>query len=271
MYLYQSMQSQLETCEKQIAGLEKKMAGLPEGVLHITRNGKYYNWFVSYADGRRCYLPKSEEDLAAALALKRYCTAKLHDLQNEAEACRRYLRYDDRSRNEAADLICNPSPEFRRLLCRTLRTTDERIADWENAPYKKLEKYPEQRIHETLKEGELVRSKIEAAVAGLLYTLKIPYRYECMMQIDTMEIGVDFITLDVRSFQEIPLEIYGMMDNPEYRRSYQRKMNAYTNAGYIPGINMLMFFESSSAPLKLTEAEAILRRFFFENPPVRMF
>lgn len=270
MYLYGSMESNVKKYKKQAEALKEKISAMPEGVLHISRSGNYYTWRVSYPDGRRIYLPKKEIELAKALALKRFYLAKLHDLEGELEACSRYVRYKDTSVSALEKLYTGESEEFINLLGSSLRPLDERAAAWESAVYEKYDKFPEKLNVPTLKKGEKVRSKIEASFAGSLYTHKIPYRYEQMLALGGRKFAVDFIALDTRTFQEIPVEIFGMMDDPEYRQHHNKKMTVYINSGYIPGVNFLTFYDSPASPLGLGAIDKALEDFFFNDPPIRV-
>ena len=270
MYLNGSIEECIKKYERQIAVLKGEISKMPDGVLHISKSGDYYTWRVSLPDGSRAYLPKKDIELARKLALKKYYIAKVHDLESELEACRRYVRYKNSSVNALKQLYSAASEEYRRLLGPSFKPADERAAEWEKAAYDKYDKYPEQLTIPTLKENEYVRSKIEASFAGTLFTLNIPYRYEQMTKIADHKIAADFTALDIRTFQEIPIEIFGMMDKPEYRQIHDRKMTAYINSGYIPGVNFLTFYDAPSAPLGLRIMEQTLENFFFINPPVRI-
>lgn len=270
MYLNTSLKTYVTNLEQQIAGLEAEIAAFPEGTLSVYRNGRYYTWIVVMPDGSRFYLPKSEEALAARLALKRCRQAELHDLKNEAESCRRAVRYQQKSVRQLPKLAAEANDEFRRLVGNALQTQDERVRAWEDAPYRKSDKFPENLIYPTLKEDLKVRSKIEVDVANAFFLAGVPCQYEKIRKIGNAEIASDFTALDVRTFQEIPVEVFGMMDNPEYRKNYKLKMKTYIDAGYIVGVNMLTFYEFSTAPLTQSEITDEIHRFFFEKPPIRL-
>lgn len=270
MYLNESIAHYLERCKKQIDSLENKISELPEGELQIHKNRNYCMWRVSYGKGGRITLTKDQEEKASQLALKKLYAAQLHDVRNETEACARYLRCKERSYSAVERLLADEPPEYRRLLGRSLITTDERVRAWETAEYRKSQKYPEQLKYSTLKPDEFVRSKLEALFAVDLTTLRIPYLYEKIIAANGIEIAADFTALDVRTFQEIPVELFGMMDDPEYRQMYKRKMKTYLDAGYIPGVNMLTFYETSAAPLNHVQAQEDLENFFYKRPPVML-
>lgn len=270
MYLNESMEHHFERCGKQISSLEKKISVLPEGELQIHKNRNYFMWRVSDGKGGRFILSKEQEEKASHLALKKLYMAQLHDLKTETEASGRYLRCKNRSFSAVERLLADEPPEYRRLLGKALMTTDERVRAWETAEYRKLQKYPEELKYPTLKEEERVRSKYEALFAVDLTTLRIPYLYEKLLIVNGQEIAPDFTALDVRTFQEIPIELFGMMDDPEYRKMYKRKMKTYIEGGYIPGVNMLTFYESSAAPLNHMQAQEDLENFFFKRSPIML-
>ena len=170
MYLNESIRSCRDRYIKRAADLEKKMEGLPEGVLGIHKSRDYYIWRVTMPDGTRKTIVKEDEALFAV------------------------------------DLT----------------------------------------------------------------TLRISYQYEKILIVNGIEIAADFTTLDIRTFQEIPIELFGMMDDPEYRQMYKRKMKTYFDAGYIPGVNMLTFYETSAAPLNHVQVQEDLENFFFKRPPVML-
>ena len=268
MYLNESMESHLKKLNRQIKSLTQKMNGLRDGPLYISKVGPYYSWKTRGKDGNIIYIAKDEENYAAELALRRYYKAFIHDLKAQAEAVRRYTNYQKRSFSAVERLLESESEEYVRLLGKALITSDERIAAWENAPYEKSKAYPDTLKYKTMKTGELVRSKLEAMVAACLTALGLAYRYEQIIHINEWEIAADFTVLDPRTMQEIPLEVFGMMDDPTYRKTYRAKMKTYIDGGYIPGVNMLTFYESTDAPLGQAEILDELHRFFFEKPPI---
>ena len=269
MLINSSVQAHLKACEEQITKLENRISSMPEGRLIICNNGKYTGWRVSIPGKGAAYLPKSQRSMAQALALKELYMCQLHDLKAEAESCRRYSRYKNRSYDKTGTLLAKADPEFLELLGERLSTDDKRIMEWQNEPYNRSAIYPEKLVHKTLK-GDLVRSKIEANAADALYTMGIPYKYEKLTKIDSKLISVDFTALDIRTFQEIPIEIFGMMEDQDYVAEYKRKMQRYINAGYIPGINFITIYEWSSSPLTFSSFISIFEDFFVNTPAINM-
>lgn len=267
MHTEKFIEEYLNECEQEIARIEEIIAALPPGKLHISKNGGYYTWRVLLSDGTRIYLPKSEEKTAKLLAQKNIYLARLHDLNCQAQACRKYIRCLQKTPSFEQKLFSGSNPEFSRLAADKFRFDDQNIIDWQNKPYDKFTSYPEQLTIPTLKEGEKVRSKLEAIVASQLVTLKIPYKYEKITLIGSTKIAVDFTAFDARCGREIPIEIFGMMDNPDYIKSCRRKLSTYIYAGYYPGVNFITFYESPETPLNPRFINKTLEDFFFRNPP----
>lgn len=257
----------IEMLDHEIKVKEKEMLSLPEGPLHIGRNGPYYSWKWTDEEGNVHYIKKENESEASERALRKLDEALLHDLKAEREACMRYQRYKKRSIHAVSRLMERETPEFKRLLRNVIMLSDDRVIAWENQTYEKSRVHPEHLVHPTLKPDEKVRSGLEAMTAGCLTISKIPYLYEKILHINQWDIAADFTALDVRTFREVPIEVFGMMDVPEYRRAYERKMKTYIDGGYIPGVNMLVFYEFSDRPLSQADILEELQRFFYLRSP----
>lgn len=261
------MKGYISDLREQISELNSSLASMPEGRLVTCRDGDYYSWRVHKKGCAPVYLPKSQKETAMALALKELYSCRLHDLNIRLEAACRFNRYDERSVCKTDELAAKASPEFKRLLGDALSCGSAEAARWEAAEYERSAYYPENLIHDTLRGREKVRSKIEANAADALFTLKIPFRYEMMTMIGDRKIAVDLTALDVRIMREIPIEIFGMMDDLKYRNDQKWKLHQYIDAGYIPGVNMITIYEFSSSPLSLSSLLEIFTDFFIKTPP----
>ena len=269
MNLEKTIAFNVEECRQNIKSLQRKIDSMPPGCLSISSGSNgYFSWRVVNPDGSRIYLPKSEESTARALAKKKLYQAQIHDMEAEIKASERYLRCKRKYRHATEALYTNSGKEFQRLIADAYVADDARARLWENEPYEKSNKYPQQLTIPTMKEGEFVRSKIEAIVAGQLYELGIPYKYEKITKIGSWDVAVDFTALDLRNYNEILIEIFGLMDNPEYRKSHDRKLNNYINNGFIPGVNLLTFYESSKTGFNIMFLHDTLKKYFFDYPPM---
>jgi ATP-dependent exoDNAse (exonuclease V) alpha subunit len=104
--------------------------------------------------------------------------------------------------------------------------------DLEQAPY------AEHLVHRTLR-GELVRSKSELVIANYLHSLGLQYQYERPLQGTSApgRLRPDFSFVD-DSGDVILLEHLGMLDRPDYQKSWQWKKEWYRLNGYHEGENL---------------------------------
>lgn len=246
--LEKTVERHLELCLKKEKSLEEKTAKLPEGDVRCCRTGGYEYFVAVLPDKTRHYIRKADRGYAEQLALKKLYLAQLHDLRSEIEACRRYLRCAKGARKEEKLFRENAAPGLMKLIGEGFADGDEAAAKWEKAPYRRLDKFPEQKNVPTIK-GIYVRSKVEAMVAAQLTELGIPFRYEQHVRIGAHDLYPDFIALDMRTGKKILIEVFGMMDDPGYRDRYYSKMKLYAENGYIPDIDVLCFYDTPENPL----------------------
>jgi hypothetical protein len=98
--------------------------------------------------------------------------------------------------------------------------------------------------------GERVRSKSEILIADALSRCNIPYRYEYPTHIPGVgTVYPDFLCLNMQKRKEYAWEHNGMMSDANYADYAIKKIEIYALAGYYPGDNLILSFESSSHPL----------------------
>lgn len=182
--IYEQMLKEQKRLEHEIQSVQAKLRPLPKGNLICSHNQNRYKWYISNGH-TKVYLPKKERHLAEQLAAKKYLTSLQNDLLSEKKAIDSYLRHCNNNTRQSFKLLTEES-EYQRLLAPYFKSTSQELSDWMNSPYDKNPKYPEQLIHKTLS-GHYVRSKSEAMIAMFLYTNGIPFRYECALELDTIE------------------------------------------------------------------------------------
>ncbi len=129
------------------------------------------------------------------------------------------------------------------------------------APYDKNKLHPEQLIHKTPL-GECVRSKSEAFILMCLQQNKIPYRYECVLHLDSMTFYPDFTIRHPRTGKVYYWEHFGMMDYRDYAKKAYAKLDIYQMHGIIPSINLIVTFETKEHPLDLEMVEKLIEHYF---------
>ena len=257
--IYEKALDENQKLEMQIRSIQNQLKKFPEGKLISASNGKGNKWY--WSDGHKpVYLPKTERSLAEQLAHKKYLTLRLKNLLQEKKAIGFYLRHHDDKANQKEQSYIN-SPEYKELLAPAFIPMNQELADWENAPYETNEQYTENLIHNTYS-GKLVRSKSEAIIDMFLYKNKIPFRYECKLQLGEAYVFPDFTIRHPRTGETFYWEHFGMMDNPSYVQKACSKIQLYASNGIIPSVQLITTYETKANPLSSQMVEKIVEYYF---------
>ncbi len=255
---YERMKSKYESLEKQIYSLATQLKRFPKGKLICTRNGTRYKWYRS--DGHtQTYIPKKNRELAESLAVKKYLTLQKQNLEQEKKAVESYLKRYPQI-NEAEKLLAEKSG-YLDLLSPYFKPISEELSEWAEAPYDKNPNYIEQ-LNQKTGGGIRVRSKSEAMIGMVLHMRKIPFRYECLLELGGIAFYPDFTIRHPVTGNVIYWEHFGMMDDPEYCRKTCSKLQIYTSYGIIPSINLITTYETRDDPLNMEMIEKIVEYYF---------
>ena len=126
--------------------------------------------------------------------------------------------------------------------------SDPQVRAWMLEDYHK-NPYRPQDLRYTTYDGEKMRSKLEVLTAELLKLLGIPYRYEMELRVGDEICYPDFTLMHPKTHKIIYLEIYGKMSDRNYRAKTALKQKNYILNGFIPGQNLLCYFESEEEPI----------------------
>lgn len=248
-----------EQIVKKMQSIERQQRKLPEGKLICSHTGKYCKWECS--DGKKkTYIPKKDRSLAEKLAAKKYLSALWNDLAHERYAIDLYLRSHSNYKPEVEKLLTG-SPEVEKLLSPYFSPVSKELDAWMKTPYETNPKNPE---HLTQKIGpnEFVRSKSEAMIAKVLKQNKIPYRYEAKLELGTVEMYPDFTIRHPKTGEYIYWEHFGLLDNSDYVKNMNFKLQTFTNHGIMPGINLITTYENQDTPLTFEMIEMMVKYYF---------
>ena len=253
------MRLESKRLDEQIDSLHSQIESLPDGKIICTPNGNGYKWYRS--DGHKSvYIPKSERNLAEQLAIKKYLQQIETDCIQEKIAIDFYLRHH--SPSKAKDLLIN-KPGYQELLSSFFKPQSQTIEDWIKAPFEQNPKYPENKIHKT-SSGNLVRSKSEALIDMILYTNKIPFRYECALEVGDYKIYPDFTIMHPKTGRIMYWEHFGRMSDSKYNRNVGERLQTYISHGIIPSIHLITTYETLEDPLTTEKIEKIVHEYFFK-------
>ena len=119
--------------------------------------------------------------------------------------------------------------------------------------------YVEGLIHKTLKPNLIVRSKSEVIIANQLYEKDIKFDYEKMIQENGRRCIPDF-TFEDASGDTILWEHLGLLNNPAYRESWERKLAFYKSIGYVEGVNLFTTRDHENGSIDSLEIAEVIKK-----------
>lgn len=257
--IYEKVLKEKLRLEKRVQYLQSQIEELPSGKLICASNRKWQKWYVS--DGHTStYLPKKERQTAELLALKKYLIQQLENTIQELKAINLYLQNHDKLAEEK-ELSLVTSPELKDLLQPYFYSLADELHQWEKNPYEKNQNHPERLIHKTYS-GNFVRSKSEALIDMFLFKNKIPFRYECPIELDNVILYPDFTIRHPKTGKLFYWEHFGLMNQLTYRKNACSKLQLYISNGIIPNIQLITTYETQEEPLDPETVEKIVEHYF---------
>lgn len=257
--IYEQMLSAYHALEQKLSLLQSQLEDLPEGKLICSHNGPYSKWYRSNGQNKT-YISKKNRCLAEQLALKKFLSLQIQAIQKEKRAIQFYLDHHCSFPDQAERfLACNS--EYRKLLSTYFHSDSQQLDHWSKESYQNNPAHPEQLIHKSAS-GHLVRSKSEALIDMLLYTNRIPFRYESALQISGTLFFPDFTIRHPKTGQLFYWEHFGLMDLADYSQKAFSKLQFYTTHGIIPSVNLITTYETRDAPLQAELVEKIITYYF---------
>lgn len=107
-----------------------------------------------------------------------------------------------------------------------------------------------------------MRSKSEAMIAMSLYVQKIPYRYECELNLGSITLFPDFTIRHPETGEIFYWEHFGMMDKSEYVKNASDKISLYMKYGIYPNDKLLVSYETQKQPLSTEQIQRLLQFHF---------
>ena len=113
-------------------------------------------------------------------------------------------------------------------------------------------------IHKTLKDGLLVRSKSEVIIANMLYEANIDFEYEKFLEEKGKRFLPDF-TFEDAAGDPIIWEYLGMLSNPAYKESWDKKLAFYKSIGFEEGTNLFTTIDHENGSIDSDEIKEVLQ------------
>ena len=257
--IYKTLLNESMRIEKQLNSIQSQLKKFPKANFYCVQSDNRYKWYQS--DGKtQTYIPKSKQKFAEQLATKKYLTLLSQDLIQEKTAIDFYLRHHKKNPGQAEQLLLK-NEEYQRLLAPHFKPLSQSLFEWANAPYEKNQQYPDALIHKCIS-GNMVRSKSEVLIDTLLYTHKIPFRYECALTLGNDTIYPDFTIRHPHTGNIFYWEHFGLIDQPNYRKKMIYKINLFTAHQIYPSIQLITTYETEEHPLSTQTVEKMIEQYF---------
>lgn len=224
-----------------------------------SKTEQHYKWYQS--DGHnKIYIPHHNQELLTLLAEKKYLLQLQKDLTHEKIALDSYLRHHDSYVYKSSQML-ETSSRYHKLLAPIFAPQSQELTEWMQLPYNRNPLNPEQLTHKCFS-GNFVRSKSESLIDMLLYTNKLPYRYECELLLGEVRFYPDFTICHPNTRKIFYWEHFGMMDNPAYAKNTYAKLQFFSSHGIIPSVNLITTFETKTNPLSQELVQQIIEYHF---------
>lgn len=255
---YEQVKSECEKLETEIRSISLQLEQLPEGKLICNKNGMWYKWY--HSDGHHwTYIPKNKRAYAESLAVKTFLEEQKNYLSKKKRAAEQFLKVCPRE-NRAEQLLAEASG-YQELLAPYFEPKTEELLKWAKEKYDRNPNYLEQ-LSQKVSDGSYVRSKSEAMIDLVLRLNKIPFRYECLLELGGVPYYPDFTIRHPITGKVFYWEHFGLMDEPEYCRKTFSKLQTYASFNIIPTINLITTYETRKEPLNLEMIEREVKYYF---------
>lgn len=258
MYIELFSEDAMQKLVRMIEKTDRAIKQGPEGTLTILRDREYLKWYRRVKDKhghQLCkYIRQADKPVALQLAWKGYNEALLKDLKNEEILFRRLEVIHKRYPTEHLVQYLG-RPGIKELLM------NEDLWKWMHEEYETKNDYDETRTHQ-LSEEISVRSKSEELIMLALEKHNIPFRYEAKTRVGSRDFYPDYTCRHPKNGELKIWEHFGLMDDQNYRSDTGWKLQQYIQAGFTPGLDLIITSETRNHSFTYLQAEQIISQYF---------
>ncbi len=229
---------------------ERELAELPPGSLGMRCDGAETQ-YCRYLGGKRQGITK-DAVLTEKLARKKFLEKSLSRISGNIGCLNKLLeKYED---IDEAGIIREFPPQYAALMDRKAAEWLKYRNLWASEDYERSTYAPWEKDHVTAK-GLRVRSKSEVIIAERLDFYGIAYRYEQMIFIERYAFAPDFTILTSEGVKY--WEHAGCVNDREYMRRHNWKVNMYSRGGIVPWKNLIITYDDENGRFdsRIIEAE----------------
>ena len=228
---------------------KQDLAIMPIGSITKTGDGNFYRVYRKSGKQIKRKLTSSDARLFDNLQRKRQAKAALPLISNKISLYEKWL--DEDLLYDPCKIHASLPEQYQNPRSSYLFLKDDFNPDtWHDAFSGTNDFHKENLIHVT-ESGVKTRSKSEAIIGTQLERSNIDYHYEPRLDLGFRVVYPDFAIFIPESRKVIFWEHFGLVDDPEYMMAALRKIDDYIKAGYYPGINLIITYETREQPLTI--------------------
>ncbi|MBE5939532.1 MAG: hypothetical protein E7266_03955 [Lachnospiraceae bacterium] len=246
--MIKKIESELLRLEDVKGEIEAIRKNAPKGKLRCATNKGYYQYYMG-----KEYIRREKRGYIKKLAQKEYVIElekKIEEYKKVLEKLKNLYESDP-----IENVYRNLHPARKQLVEPIIRPVEMIIDEFEMIKYegKGFDENDKTEFY-TIK-GERVRSKSEKIIADELYRNGITYKYEMPLELENwnkkITVYPDFTAINKRTGKRWIIEHMGMMDKNSYSENAISKINLYEKNDILLGINLILFYETSSNPINI--------------------
>lgn len=256
--------SRISQVKKVVAICSEKLSKCPEGDLVVHSMGGKTRYILLKRE-KQIYLGHDKTEQIKAFEEKNYYKKLKQTAEREIKSLEKVIKTIGKT--DDVNEVFFKIPEAKRNLIKpfALQTIDNNLGN-----FCQMNDIAKQKNNKKLKEssfmtsdGVKVRSKSELIIAERFIANKIPYYYEPDIYFESIlkAMKPDFQVYNKRTGEVFYWEHFGMMDNPDYLKEFQFKMNIYADGGIFPGKQLIMTTESSGCSLSTQYVDLMIKEY----------
>lgn len=251
--------SEYEKTKKILQNARDELEKMPEGKVRVyQRNKQYYIYDMTQNHKTGVYIKCKDREKAYQIIQREYCEKIAKKLEKRKKLVSQLLK--DIDETDPAYIYEKFAKAKKPFINPYVLDAQTLVKHWESVEYEGKQ-FPEGLPEIYTEKGERVRSKTEKIIADKLLKENVPYRYEFPTRLRGFgTIYPDFTIFGVHSRNNIILEHFGMMDEPEYLDKAINKIQQYQLNGYVMGKTFFMTMESSRIPFDSRVLDGIIKQ-----------
>lgn len=242
--------------------IDREISNQPDGKIHIIISGGREQYYLreNPKDKGGKYISQKDEASISKYLQKQYNSRAVKILEKEIENIRMFMQKSEYLK--LRELFSKYTDKSKKMINPIDMSDAEYLKQWDEKPF--LTKgISDDLAYFVTERKEHVRSKSELIIANTLFSMGIPYKYECPLRLSSGRVVYpDFTLPDVKRRCDIYWEHRGMMDERDYAKNAVLKCKEYERDKIFIGDRLFITEETANSPLGTHEIKALISRIY---------